>query len=600
MYSAPHPSQQPSPMTSDQAYVHTSHTTSEQILAQKGNYLNDQVLAQHWYNNSGQPAEQTYQMATNQYVSPPAAQQLHLQQQPYTALNQGMQQYVPPLVGQQVTYHHHQAPLCSSYIPSNNFVPPPLMNQPMVTSTPAPTNVNNQMEQVAKRQIEDVNRSCDTSDNHQQSYHQSPRHRVSRYYTPKKMKTVTINGQNSIVNLEPSVSSSQKNLHGVEVSSAAWRFATTRYPFSPFILAFKNIVKDKIVIDEVVKHAKERNIEIKIAAYRHKCVGNDYSVLVFVEDINSFCSLNNDENWPTLLCSENFVVKKPSTPPQLCIVVPNVALNSDWEDFVQSVKEQYQEVSEVIRLKNRLQHPVRAVKVAFSCAKSRNEVLQQKEMSIDHMKYRVVEYLSPAQILICGNCCEIGHFQKNCPHRDTTTCNVCGVSCNDIKTHDCSRIPKSIRCGEDHKSTDAKCRIVKDYRAALTRNLLQQPTAPSSEFVNANPSQSDFPLAFAKYKQPFIAIKEESKKTRETIDDLREEMRRRDEESKKQIEVVEKNLHSLEAEFQIYKSMVNGIMQNVCLIIAHNVNVAEKDKVYLTTEVQKLKATCSTMLKFTK
>jgi len=59
----------------------------------KGNYSNDQILAQHWYNNSGQPAEQTCQMSTNQYVSPPAAQQLYLQQQPYTALNQGMQQY---------------------------------------------------------------------------------------------------------------------------------------------------------------------------------------------------------------------------------------------------------------------------------------------------------------------------------------------------------------------------------------------------------------------------------------------------------------------------------------------------------------------------
>ena len=58
-------------MTNVQAYAHASHTTSEQILAQKGNYSNDQVLAQHWYNNDGQPAEQTCQMAVNQYVPPP-------------------------------------------------------------------------------------------------------------------------------------------------------------------------------------------------------------------------------------------------------------------------------------------------------------------------------------------------------------------------------------------------------------------------------------------------------------------------------------------------------------------------------------------------
>jgi hypothetical protein len=52
------------------------------------------------------------------------------------------------------------------------------------------------------------------------------------------------------------------------------------------------------------------------------------------------------------------------------------------------MKEQYQDVSEVIRLKNRSQNPVRAVKVAFTCSESRNAVLQQKE----------------------------------CPHRDKTTC----------------------------------------------------------------------------------------------------------------------------------------------------------------------------------
>ena len=278
------------------------------------------------------------------------------------------------------------------------------------------------------------------------------------------------------------------------------------------------------------------------------------------------------------------------------------------------MKEQYPEVVDVIRLKNRAQHPVRTVKVAFSCAKARNNVLQQKEMPIDYMKYRVVEYLTPAQVLICGNCCEIGHFQKNCPLRDKTTCKICGVSYADIKNHECSGVPKCIRCGEDHKSTDSKCSIVKSYRAALTRNLLQQPVTFSKGFDNANPSQADFPLAFAKHRQPFTAvttsqtmevnldtllskkldlfldeIKNESKKTRETIDDLREEMRKHVDESKEKIESVEMKIQKIEFELQDNMSRINQIALNVCMVMANNVKLSEEDKKYFVSEVQNLK-----------
>jgi len=76
-------------------------------------------------------------------------------------------------------------------------------------------------------------------------------------------------------------------------------------------------------------------------------------------------------------------VKKPSNPPLLYVILPNVSLNTDWEEFVGAMKEQYHEVVEIIRLKNCSQHPVRTIKVDFSCAKSRNGALQQKEMSIN-------------------------------------------------------------------------------------------------------------------------------------------------------------------------------------------------------------------------
>ena len=621
MYSIPqsyqtHPQQDH--MNTDQRYGHTMQTTNDQVtFAQNGNYSNEQVLVQQWNNNNGQSVEQTRQLSLNQGILPPAGQQLlHHQQQSlqhqYVTLNQGMQQYMPPQIGQQVTYQQ-QAPLSSHYIPSNNVISPlTMMNQPIVTSTPGPPIINNQMAQASKRQIDDVSKSCDTSINQQQTGQQRPQRQDSRYFTPKKLKTVTINGRN--LNTLPT-SSDQENTQRQrdEISSAACRFASTRYPYSPFLISFKTIVKDKLVIDELIKHAKVINVELKIVAYRHKQVENSHCILVFVENIDSFCFLTKDSNWPTHLCRETFVVKKPSTPPQLCVILPNVSLNTDWEEFIQDMKEQYHEVVEVIRLKNRSQHLVRTVKVEFSCAKARNDVLRQKEMSIDHMKYRVVEYFSPAQVLICGNCCEIGHFQKNCPHRDITICKICGLSCTDIKNHDCSGVPKCIRCGEDHKSTDSKCLVVKSYRAALTRNLLQQPAISPNGYNNAKPSQVDFPLAFAKHKQPFATttsqtmelnldtllskkldsfldeIRNESKKTRETIEDLREEMRKRDEESREKVEAVEKKVQVLEKELQDHMAIVNHVISNICLVLVNIENLAPENKKYFTSEAQNFK-----------
>ena len=482
------------------------------------------------------------------------------------------------------------------------------------------------MAQASKRQIDDVSRSGDTSLIQQQIAHYIPQRADTRSYgTPKKLKASSNNGhvQNGAshnpknTHQEPPANmiNIQQNGQRVEISAAACRFASTRYPFSPFMISFKTAVKDKTVIEELFEMAKKEGVTLKIVAYRHKQAANDYCILVFVENIESFCFLMNDTNWPALLGREAFTVKKPSTPPQLCAVLPNVALSTDWEEFIQATKEQYPTVSEVIRLKNRAQQAVRAVKIVFSCVKARNEALQRKEMSIDHMKYRVVEYFTPAQVLICGNCCEIGHFQKNCPHRDKATCKTCGVSYADIKTHVCSGVPKCIRCGEDHKSTDSKCAIVKSYRAALTRNLLQQPAIPTTGFNNANPSKADFPLAFAKQRAPFTTtsnslyamevnidnllskkldmfldqIKNETMKTRETIDDLREEVRKQNEEAKMKIDEVDKKVQALDVEVQESISLINEAIVNIFSALADSRTPTGEQLQHFTREAQKFK-----------
>ena len=81
------------------------------------------------------------------------------------------------------------------------------------------------------------------------------------------------------------------------------------------------------------------------------------------------------------------------------------------------LKEKYSEVGNVIRLKNRSQQPVRAVKLELRSISARNEILEEREISIMHMKLKVVEYTTLANVLICSNCLGLGHFRKNCPQK---------------------------------------------------------------------------------------------------------------------------------------------------------------------------------------
>ncbi|CAF1415288.1 unnamed protein product [Adineta ricciae] len=397
-----------------------------------------------------------------------------------------------------------------------------------------------------------------------------------------------------------------------EISLAARSFATTRYPFAPFHVIFKSAIKDRSAIDEIVKHAKnEHKFDLKIAAYRHKLSENGYSLLVFVENIEAFCFLNKDLSWPSLLAEAEYTIKKPSIPPQLCLIVLNVSLNTDWEEFVDDVKERYPDVVNVIRLKNRNQRPVPTVKIETSCATTRESILQLKQMNIGYINYKVTEYLAPAQVLLCGNCYEIGHFQKNCPLKDETICKTCGEKYRDIKEHECSGQAKCIRCGENHKSSDPKCQMVKSYRAALTRNLLQHPVENSKRYAN-DISPVEYPLAFAKQQLPVNSIKpnypiealiestltkkldaflneikSEIKKTHESIDVIREEMHAHLVESNKKIEAVEKQVKNIDHEVREQVTTLNNTIEAIMQTLNDISNLSPEHKASIAPFIKK-------------
>ncbi|CAF4242942.1 unnamed protein product, partial [Rotaria magnacalcarata] len=86
-------------------------------------------------------------------------------------------------------------------------------------------------------------------------------------------------------------------------------------------------------------------------SYRRTQTNNtvdEYDVLVFVENTQSFAFLREVGNWPAQLVGKEYSRKMPSIPPQLSGVIQNVAFNVDWDEFVQDLKRQYPQIVNVI------------------------------------------------------------------------------------------------------------------------------------------------------------------------------------------------------------------------------------------------------------
>jgi hypothetical protein len=380
--------------------------------------------------------------------------------------------------------------------------------------------------------------------------------------------------RNRTPDAEPQNSISNGNNH---VTIQAQRYAMTRYPFSPFVIHFKDDVRDKLVIEHLMKHAKEQlDFVLQIIGYRKSqvnCIRGEYDVLVFVETTDSFEFLFNDVHWPSQLVGKDYTLKKPSIPPQLSAVIQNVALNIDWEDFTADLQSNYPDIVKVVRLKNRKLQDLKSVKIEIKSVKVRTEILEHQFIGISNIRYKVVEYLALANVLICSRCMGIGHFQKNCPQHDQVTCKTCGEKCSDIKDHSCSGVPKCIHCGEAHRSNDSKCLIVKDYRAALTRALLNKPPVPLME----NLSYQNFPSHTSR-EPPFThssaqitvdmdqilkKMEVEGEKTRSFMESFKSEMLELNSENKRRIDLLDEKLEINEREVRDMQATIKSLEEKL-------------------------------------
>lgn len=266
----------------------------------------------------------------------------------------------------------------------------------------------------------------------------------------------------------------------------------------------------------------------------------------------------------------------------------HVSTYIDWNEFEQELKEKYSGILNVTRLKNKAQKPVNTVKLEFKSTKERNEILESGDIGALHMKFKVTEYLTQASVLICSKCMGIGHFRKNCPQKEDTTCKTCGTIYKDQDEYLCSGVRKCIHYGEMHASNDSRCKVVKSYRAALTKDLLgnmeiagrdppiDRPTdgsiARSNRVINGRSYSSVVTTHQVNRSDPIsekldtmmAKVCEEFARTRDSLNEIQTEMRAKYEETRRQTAQLEKNINELDNKIDDVAGRVYSIIQNIC------------------------------------
>ncbi|CAF1211542.1 unnamed protein product, partial [Didymodactylos carnosus] len=194
-------------------------------------------------------------------------------------------------------------------------------------------------------------------------------------------------------------------------------------------------------------------MDILINNYRSstlKCGANEYDILLYVKDVNSFTFLFGKQKWPLQIGGENFIFPStPSIPPQLALIIKNVDLRVDINELSGDLKALFPEIYNVVRLKNKFQQDIRMVKVEFVSATIRDDILNSGKINVNFRSYDIEEYLAPACVLICSRCMGTGHFKKQCTQLNET-CKICGQSSLDLKQHICTMQPKCVHCAGNH------------------------------------------------------------------------------------------------------------------------------------------------------
>lgn len=288
--------------------------------------------------------------------------------------------------------------------------------------------------------------------------------------------------------------------HCPPLTEESTKYALSRYPFAPFVIRLYNVkyTATRIVKELIDYFENKHKLTVNIAGYRFAHVTSDgkenhfKDLLIFANDVHSLCYLYKKDCWPLSLCGFSYVIHSiPRVPPQLSVVLRDVDLQIDWEPFIKNIRTIIQEVTNVVRMKNKFQQFTKTVKLELTSPETKNILLRDKFLRLDHGSFKVDDYLAPMPVLICSKCQGIGHFMKQCKQTQET-CKICGEQYEKLTMHECSNIEKCIHCHDNHKSSALRCPVIKKYRAELTKKIL----GDNLQNCNASPGNPVSPPPF--------------------------------------------------------------------------------------------------------
>ncbi|CAF1403937.1 unnamed protein product [Rotaria magnacalcarata] len=170
----------------------------------------------------------------------------------------------------------------------------------------------------------------------------------------------------------------------ISITTESTRYTQTRYPFPPFIIKFiTGTVLPKQVKEELLAHCNnvfQTEIGILNCHLSNILTNNDYDVLLFVKDSYSYSFLLDYKHWPNVFNNVSYSFQSDQViPPKLSLIVKNVDLHLDFDDFCSEIKLRYPSVKNVIRMKNKFQSYIELVKIELTSSSVREELLNEKK-----------------------------------------------------------------------------------------------------------------------------------------------------------------------------------------------------------------------------
>ncbi|CAF2167378.1 unnamed protein product, partial [Rotaria magnacalcarata] len=311
-------------------------------------------------------------------------------------------------------------------------------------------------------------------------------HRHRRVPPPLISNLTSINSRTPSKRGSPSSDPDEEDFQNL--TTAATRYATSRFPFQPFIVRFDteqvNLNQFKESIVNHFKSSYQAEVEIlNCRTSKVKCNNNDIDFLLYLKNSKSFALLYDKLNWPLTIAGKEFTFPSwPSIPPQLSVIIKNVNINIEFEEFSNEVKALVHDVINVVRMNNKFGNDIHLVKLELSSTSTRQDLLNAKKLIVNYISYDVIEFLSPATVLICSKCSGIGHFRTQCTEQHET-CKTCAQAFSDLKNHRCTADPVCKHCSGNHLSNSAKCPVtivLFPYNRKTERDTL------SSKMVNTS------------------------------------------------------------------------------------------------------------------